>query len=196
MPCNRSGATATIAGCIPTNISKRSPTARRERRVDRVAPCPEPPTGIGASTAGEKREQAPPQSIRGATTKAALRRGSVRKAGIYSGGCSGLAAETDVIVEVEQVEPGGDVLPVLGDLRVEFVKEGAGFGVCGHAAFLVGGPGGDVAGAGFGCRRLLDPLENFAVAFAGGELLFEGLGVDTGEFEEALVQGAIEFEIG
>src|SRR5207247_5135426 len=52
--------------------------------------------------------------------------------------CLRLAAEADVVVEVEQVEPGGDVFPMLRVLGVEFVEEGARFRVRRHALFLHG----------------------------------------------------------
>ena len=60
---------------------------------------------------------------------------------------SRLAAEADVVVEVEQIEPRGDVFAVLRGFGMEFVEVGARFGIGGHALFLQG-PGQHPQGGG------------------------------------------------
>ena len=108
----------------------------------------------------------------------------------HSRGLSSFPAGADVIVKVQQVEPGRDVLAVLGNFRMEFVEEGARFGVSRSTLFLHCRPGQNKSLVWFGFGGGIDPLEDFPIAFAGGDLLFERFGFDAGKLEQALVHGA------
>src|SRR5882672_6966001 len=94
---------------------------------------------------------------------------------------SGCPPETHLIVHVEQVEPGDDIFAFRSGLLLEFVEVSTALDVGGGA--LVGHirPDGDFGIRPFIFCGLLEPFEDFAVALAGGELLFEGFRVDPRE---------------
>lgn len=101
-----------------------------------------------------------------------------------------MAAEADVVVEVEEVEPGDDVGAAGGDGGMYLVEEGAAIRVAWGALDLVSRPGGDGGGGRLAGRVGVEPGEEIAVALTSGHLGFESFGVDAGELEEVLVERA------
>ena len=99
-------------------------------------------------------------------------------------------AESDVIVHVEQIEPIANVLAFWGDLGVEVVEIGPALGIGRGALLAKRRPGGDFSVAPLGLRLGGDPGEDFTVAFSGGELFFQGGGVDPSEFQKTLIERA------
>ena len=95
-----------------------------------------------------------------------------------------------MVIHVEQVEPGRDVLALGRDLALHTVEELPRSGVGRRALFLTGRPGVDFRLGALVLGVLLNPFQHFAVALAGGKLPLERVGVDADETEEALVERA------
>src|SRR5258705_6409803 len=113
--------------------------------------------------------------------------------GIFPLAASRLPSVAGVIVEIEEVEPGGDVFAFGRNGFVELVEIIPAFHVCRAALFLGHGPREDLAHGRFVLRVGVDPVENGAVTLSGGELLFEGGWVHTDKTEEPLVERACIF---
>ncbi len=83
-----------------------------------------------------------------------------------------LASEAYKIIEVQQIEPGQDVLASLSEFRQKVVKKLACLDVIRSARVLVSGPGSDFPGLGLSPGIGVDPLEDFSVAFPRRQLGF------------------------
>lgn len=95
------------------------------------------------------------------------------------------------VIGIQQIEPGDDVGALGSAGFVEFVETGAGVRIIRGTAFLMGGPEFD-----FRCSAPVvglfgDPAEDFVIAPAFGEFLFQRGRVDAGEIQELLVARAI-----
>jgi hypothetical protein len=100
----------------------------------------------------------------------------------------GFSAEADVVVEIESIEPGLDVLSGLAVLADVFGKAGKSLGITVGAALVeVGGPGFNFPGSARCLGVLQDPGENFSIALAGRELLQQGLRIKIEETDKMLV---------
>ena len=103
----------------------------------------------------------------------------------------GRATEGGKVVEIEDIEPGGDV----------FAFWVSGFLIAVEALALVDGGGGasvhevgpsfDFLAASRMFLIFLDPAEDFSIARAASDLFFEGEGIDPCKFEEVLIEGAV-----
>ena len=103
----------------------------------------------------------------------------------------GRATEGGKVVEIEDIEPGGDVFAfwVSGFLiAVEaFALVDGGGGASVHEV----GPSFDFLAASGMFLIFLDPAEDFSIARAASDLFFEGEGIDPCKFEEVLIEGAV-----
>ncbi len=103
----------------------------------------------------------------------------------------GRATEGGKVVEIEDIEPSGDV----------FAFWVSGFLIAVEALALVDGSGGasvhevgpsfDFLTASGMFLIFLDPAEDFSIARGAGDLFFEGEGIDPCKFEEVLIEGAV-----
>ena len=100
-----------------------------------------------------------------------------------------------MVIDVQQVEPGGDVLAFWGDCGVKLVEIGSAFWVHWGALFAERRPGGDFAVTSLMLRMGGDPGQDFAVALSGGELFFEHGGIDSGKFQKTFIQRAGVFVV-
>ena len=89
-----------------------------------------------------------------------------------------------MIIEIQQVKPRRHIVALGTGLLMKLVEKLPRIQFTGTARFLVRGPRIDFPRPQCGSRRFLDPLQNVAVAFAGGELLLEGSGIDARKFQE------------
>src|SRR5258707_10454677 len=86
-----------------------------------------------------------------------------------------LAAETDVVVQFEDIKPCLDVLAGLAEFSDKFGKKLERLGVAvWPALFKICRPGFDFPRSPRGFGMGLDPFKDFAVAFAGNQLLQKG----------------------
>ena len=106
-----------------------------------------------------------------------------------------IPAEAGKVVEVEHVEPGGDVFAVFAGSRLILVHPLPLLDRGGGAAVHVVGPSVDfLAGAGV-LLVFFDPREDGTVTQTGGDLFLQGFRIHPGKFEEILVQGAVEIVV-
>src|ERR1700737_1120266 len=103
-------------------------------------------------------------------------------------------AESNVIVEVEVIVPRFHVLARLADVTDAFGKKLECFHVAIRAALIViSAPLLDFPWRMFVRRVFLNPRQHLAVAFAGGEFGFQGLGGNSGETEPMMIHWIIVF---
>ena len=102
------------------------------------------------------------------------------------------AAEGNVVVDVEEVEPVRDIGAERSGSLVEFVKELAGLRIGGGALLLVNGPFEGIEDTALDFRIEEHPREHFAITLAEFDLGFEGFGIDLSVLEELLIHRAIE----
>lgn len=102
-----------------------------------------------------------------------------------------LAPEADVVVQIQQVKKRPDVLAFGTVFIVRCVDVFPRFRICRHALFHPSRPLHDFQFAAIEFRIGRDPRQNFPVTLAGGELFFQGGGIDADEIQEPLIQRTI-----
>jgi hypothetical protein len=111
------------------------------------------------------------------------------------GNASGFASEGTVIIEIEEVCPGTNVLASGGEFRDNTGKVVKRLRVAIRSpAILELAPLRDFPGSAFVFRVGLDPLKDFSIAFAFGNFSFEGFGVDASEVKNVLIKGTVEMK--
>ena len=105
------------------------------------------------------------------------------------------AAESDVIVEVEKIEPGLHVFAVGVELLHPPGEHFESFDVAiGPALGKVGAPLLDFPRGALMRSVFLDPLKNLPIAFASGKLGFQRFGGDAGETKPVIIGGIVVFK--
>src|SRR5882672_2378265 len=107
---------------------------------------------------------------------------------------SGLASETDVVVQFDGVKPCFDVLAGLAEFPDIFGKKLERFGVAVWSAFFhVGGPGFDFPRRAPALGMRPHPFEDFPVAFSFSQFLQKSFGIETKKPDKVLVRAGIIF---
>ena len=99
-----------------------------------------------------------------------------------------LPAEGDMIIEIDEVKPGLNILTVFRELSNVFGKELERFDIAAWTpAIHETAPLIDLPGGAFLLRIGVDPCEDFAIAFAGRELFTQGGEIEAEELLEMLI---------
>ena len=104
---------------------------------------------------------------------------------------SALAAKTDVVVEIETVEEGGDVRPFRRELRDHFLEPTMGLGAAGAPVLHPSRPLHNFQGPAL--RMGADPSQHIGIRLPGLHRGEKRLRADAGELEELLVERTIIF---
>ena len=98
------------------------------------------------------------------------------------------ATERRVVVEVEQIEPRGDIRARDRDRFVRVVEKLAALDIARRAILHESRPERDFVRTAFGAGIFAHPIEEVAITESGVDLLFESLRVDGNEFEKFHVE--------
>src|SRR5256885_2083121 len=109
---------------------------------------------------------------------------------------SWLAAESDVVVQIDELEPGLNIFAVLrevADVLGEGLKR---LDITARsAACHIRAPGVDLPGGAFMFSVCVHPFKDFAVAFAGGQLLLQGDEIEAEKILDVLVDRRVVGEL-
>ncbi len=100
-------------------------------------------------------------------------------------------AERGKVVEIEYIEPGGDIFAVGFGGCLVTIKSFPLIDRCGGTAVHKIGPDLDFMPGATVFLIFPDPCEEFAIAESPGDLAFEDGGIDAGEFKEVLIERAV-----
>src|SRR5204863_434353 len=101
-------------------------------------------------------------------------------------------AKGDVVVKIDEIEPGLHVFAVLGELADVLGEILERLDVAARAAASdERAPGVDFPRSALRFRLGVDPFNDFAVAFAGGQLVFQGGEIEADEILEMLIERGV-----